>query len=399
MLRFGGKGIPNVEKAHSRSVYIVGHRGAPYHYPENTIASFAKAIELGADGLEADICLTRDETLIVFHDPKPVNLLWPINRINMENLPYPLISPQFVPRHDGLHPVFVEYRNGRQAEIPGKAPLSSLDEYDIHTLTFERVREIYRYHPTENGVEYPIPTFGEFLDFAAGETALPSPRLRFLYLDVKNPGWNEKREARRFVEYGRLIGTALRCHPKLPEELVVGYTNPRGLKAIRRGVALSGERRCQFAYDAPGSLASFIESLPPGSVGFILKQAIGKPFGPIFGRMLGKLVRSMLVWVAGRTINPLKVAQRMGLSCVAVGSLGRQRHLEEIREAAFDRDNSDKSPLRTILHYTLNDPAHIARALDAGANAIVTDRPEVMREVLERRRARSTGGTIRNADE
>jgi hypothetical protein len=30
-------------------VYIVGHRGAPTSFPENTIESFRKAIEFGVD--------------------------------------------------------------------------------------------------------------------------------------------------------------------------------------------------------------------------------------------------------------------------------------------------------------------------------------------------------------
>jgi glycerophosphoryl diester phosphodiesterase len=49
-------------------VYVVGHRGAPFYEPENTIESFKKAIELGADYIECDIHLTRDGEAVVIHD-------------------------------------------------------------------------------------------------------------------------------------------------------------------------------------------------------------------------------------------------------------------------------------------------------------------------------------------
>jgi len=47
---------------------IWGHRGAYHHAPENTISSFKKAIELGADGVEFDVQLTKDGEVVVIHD-------------------------------------------------------------------------------------------------------------------------------------------------------------------------------------------------------------------------------------------------------------------------------------------------------------------------------------------
>ncbi len=45
-----------------------GHRGNPADHPENTMASFASAIELGVDVIECDIHLTADRRLAVIHD-------------------------------------------------------------------------------------------------------------------------------------------------------------------------------------------------------------------------------------------------------------------------------------------------------------------------------------------
>ncbi|MEL6259866.1 MAG: glycerophosphodiester phosphodiesterase [Cyanobacteria bacterium J06554_11] len=47
---------------------VLGHRGVPEEHPENTMAGFKRAIELGLDGVELDVFLTKDNKLVVFHD-------------------------------------------------------------------------------------------------------------------------------------------------------------------------------------------------------------------------------------------------------------------------------------------------------------------------------------------
>lgn len=48
--------------------YIIGHRGAPFYEPENTIESFKKAVEFGVDFFECDVHLSGDGEIIVIHD-------------------------------------------------------------------------------------------------------------------------------------------------------------------------------------------------------------------------------------------------------------------------------------------------------------------------------------------
>lgn len=55
----------------SRSPELIGHRGAPRERPENTLASFLRALDLGADAVELDVHATRDGVVIVHHDPVP----------------------------------------------------------------------------------------------------------------------------------------------------------------------------------------------------------------------------------------------------------------------------------------------------------------------------------------
>jgi len=47
---------------------VVAHRGVPNGVAENSLESFAKAIDIGADMIEFDIRRTRDGQLIAFHD-------------------------------------------------------------------------------------------------------------------------------------------------------------------------------------------------------------------------------------------------------------------------------------------------------------------------------------------
>jgi glycerophosphoryl diester phosphodiesterase len=47
---------------------IIGHRGGAAGFPENTLAAFKKAVELGADGVEFDVQLTKDGEVVVIHD-------------------------------------------------------------------------------------------------------------------------------------------------------------------------------------------------------------------------------------------------------------------------------------------------------------------------------------------
>ena len=48
---------------------IVAHRGASAEAPENTLAAFERAVELGADMIEFDVRRAPDGRLVISHDP------------------------------------------------------------------------------------------------------------------------------------------------------------------------------------------------------------------------------------------------------------------------------------------------------------------------------------------
>ena len=46
----------------------IAHRGFSGVYPENTMLAFRKAIEIGADGIELDVHLSKDGQVMIIHD-------------------------------------------------------------------------------------------------------------------------------------------------------------------------------------------------------------------------------------------------------------------------------------------------------------------------------------------
>lgn len=62
---FGKKGYNKTELEYME---IIGHRGGASIGPENTLACYKKGIEAGADMIEIDIHLTKDNHIVICHD-------------------------------------------------------------------------------------------------------------------------------------------------------------------------------------------------------------------------------------------------------------------------------------------------------------------------------------------
>lgn len=61
--------ILGLSVAAQQKILIHGHRGARAMRPENTIPAFEYAISLGVDVLELDMAVTKDNVIVVSHDP------------------------------------------------------------------------------------------------------------------------------------------------------------------------------------------------------------------------------------------------------------------------------------------------------------------------------------------
>jgi glycerophosphoryl diester phosphodiesterase len=96
---------------------IIAHRGASACEPENSLAAFRHAIELGADGIELDVHSTVDGGLIVHHDFEipglgPIGGL-PVDRVRAHRLPNgePVPLLQEALEAIGGHEVWVEVKS------------------------------------------------------------------------------------------------------------------------------------------------------------------------------------------------------------------------------------------------------------------------------------------------
>jgi glycerophosphoryl diester phosphodiesterase len=93
---------------------VFAHRGGAGLRPENTFAAFDYGLELGADGLEIDVRLTRDGEVVVFHDAvldRTTDARGPLSRCTWRELARVDAGYRF--GTDGRHPF-----RGRAVSIP-----------------------------------------------------------------------------------------------------------------------------------------------------------------------------------------------------------------------------------------------------------------------------------------
>lgn len=65
--------LPLTLRAQTPENGVCAHRGASVELPENSLQAFQRAIDLGADWIETDVCPTADGKLVLIHDPSTGN--------------------------------------------------------------------------------------------------------------------------------------------------------------------------------------------------------------------------------------------------------------------------------------------------------------------------------------
>lgn len=72
-----------------KKILIIAHRGASKLAPENTLKAFQKAIDLGADYVEFDVHLSKDNEVVIMHDDnteRTTGVSGAINEMALEEL-------------------------------------------------------------------------------------------------------------------------------------------------------------------------------------------------------------------------------------------------------------------------------------------------------------------------
>jgi len=170
--------LSGISTLHGELPLVIGHRGAPGHRPEHTIASYELAIDYGADFIEPDLVATKDGILIARHE----------NDISATSD----VAEKFPQRW-------------ATKTIDGKAITGYFTEdFTIAEIKTLRAKERLPIRSRGwNGV-YEIPTFQEVIDLARRRSRT-SGRIIGIYPETKHPS------------YFRSIGLAL--EPRLVSAL------------------------------------------------------------------------------------------------------------------------------------------------------------------------------------
>ncbi|MBI4348976.1 MAG: glycerophosphodiester phosphodiesterase [Elusimicrobia bacterium] len=176
---------------------VEGHRGARWVRPENTLAGFRYALEAGVDTLELDLHVTRDDVLVVTHDP--------------------FVNPALCLGPDGK-------RLERQVLVRGLT-FEELRRYDCGTLINPRFPQ-QKPQPKER-----IPSFDELLAWLAKSK---HPRAKLVRLNVETKSEREHPEYAPEPEaFARLV-LAAKDKYKLGRRLVLQSFDFRTLTAARK---------------------------------------------------------------------------------------------------------------------------------------------------------------------
>ncbi|WP_447740326.1 glycerophosphodiester phosphodiesterase [Variovorax boronicumulans] len=141
---------------------VIAHRGASGYLPEQTLESYARAIELGADVIEMDLVSTKDGVLIARHDP---NLA---------------ISTDVA-----KHARFASRKKTIQVDGETQTGWFSNDFTLAEIKTLGGISTDPE-RPQEFNGKFKIPTFQEIIDFAKAKSK-ETGRTIAIYPETKNP--------------------------------------------------------------------------------------------------------------------------------------------------------------------------------------------------------------------
>jgi glycerophosphoryl diester phosphodiesterase len=174
----GGAGLTLDAISDERTVSVHAHRGVTINAPENTLAAAREAITAGADYLETDVQLSRDDVLVIVHDSDFSRLggvarkVWDLTYDEIRAIPLGG-GPDFTPTFEELLAetkgriqlnIELKYYGDHQPGLAGKVVAAlrrhgMLDQALIQCLEYEPLLEVRQLAP-----EVPI---GYLLSFNA----------------------------------------------------------------------------------------------------------------------------------------------------------------------------------------------------------------------------------------
>ncbi|MGJ7580393.1 glycerophosphodiester phosphodiesterase family protein [Variovorax sp. RHLX14] len=208
----GGNGDnpPALRTLDGSAPLVIGHRGLPGLYPEETKLAYEAAADAGADSLELDLHLTRDCVLVARHNPwlsdntniAEVALTNPSVAARKRTVPGRLVNVTY-PAIAANGPA--QYLTDLTNPSDPKSVLKSLvvdgedhtNDWSISDFTMTELRTLIggttydarAQRPTDLNGKLPIISFQDVIDIAKAKSAALG-RTITVYPESKNPIWN-----------------------------------------------------------------------------------------------------------------------------------------------------------------------------------------------------------------
>ena len=178
---------------------IIAHRGGPAEYPENTMQCIKAGLKSGAESIEIDVTVTKDNKIVLWHDFDPG---FALNATTGRNL--------------GLEPG-MKYR-------PTLPDIGSPYRKPVYTLNLNDVQKNFGYSGPDGAVSgFEIPTFDQVTKLAK-----EYPNLKKIYLDVKLPEGNKEIQEKFSNAF-----TQIANDPELKDKIVLLNNNNGTLKNLK----------------------------------------------------------------------------------------------------------------------------------------------------------------------
>ena len=152
--------------------FIIGHRGDPSNYPENTLESAKGAYSEGADSVENDIHLTKDRQLYIRHDELLRDFLdsdlenaMTLTLDELQSMPFKWTGENGLPEKNEVNAASAYYGRYFDGKLYGE-----IEQADIFTPSFRQFLEEFKgkdiVHDTELKMNDPgvVPAFKALVD-------------------------------------------------------------------------------------------------------------------------------------------------------------------------------------------------------------------------------------------
>jgi len=304
---------------------LQGHRGARGLVPENTLPAFAKALAIGVTTLEMDAAITKDDVVVISHDPA----LTPAITRGPDGAW--IAGPRGPLIRDTTYAELQRYDVGRID--PGSAYAKSHpDQVPRDGTRIPKLSEVFDLVKRSGNREVQFDIETKVFPLAPGDTLAPDAFARRLIAEIRRAGMERRTMIQSFD--WRTLQVVRR---EAPEIRTVYLTIRRpDLDNMCSGAA-QGRPQAPIPECGASAWTAGFQLREHGSIPKMVKAAGGDIWSPFFGDL---------------NAAQLREARALGLR---------------------------------VIPWTVNTPPDIAKVLDLGVDGIISDRPDRVREEMKRR--------------